>query len=81
MIVGIWLLITTLIAPTPSTRESILRIPLAEVRKPAERASTAPVFVLMPKVKLRKRLDLARDAERMAGRAPGLVVDGWVAIH
>jgi len=39
---------------------------------------SAPIFILVPQVKLRKRLDLARDAERVASRVPGLVVERWV---
>jgi uncharacterized protein DUF6441 len=39
---------------------------------------TAPIFLLVPQVKLRKRLDLARDAERVAGEVPGLIVGKWV---
>jgi len=39
---------------------------------------TAPIFLLVPQVKLRKRLDLARDAEKVAGSVPGLIVDKWV---
>ncbi len=39
---------------------------------------TAPIFLLVPQVKLRKRLDLARDAERVAGRVPRLIVEKWV---
>jgi len=39
---------------------------------------TAPIFLLVPQVKLRKRLDLARDAEKVAGRVPGLIVEKWV---
>jgi len=38
---------------------------------------SAPIFILVPQVKLRKRLDLARDAERVAGAVPGLVVAKW----
>jgi len=38
---------------------------------------TAPIFILVPQVKLRKRLDLARDAERIASRVPGLIVENW----
>ena len=38
---------------------------------------TAPIFILVPQVKLRKRLDLARDAERVAGTVPGLIVEKW----
>jgi hypothetical protein len=39
---------------------------------------TAPVFLLVPQVKLPKRLDLARDAEREADWVPGLIVANWV---
>lgn len=39
---------------------------------------TTPIFLLVPQVKLRKRLDLARDAERVAGRVPGLIVEKWL---
>jgi len=39
---------------------------------------SAPIFILVPQVKLRKRLDLARDAERVADRVPGLVAEKWV---
>ncbi|CUH17786.1 hypothetical protein JSE7799_00409 [Jannaschia seosinensis] len=39
---------------------------------------TAPIFLLVPQVKLPKRLDLARDAERAHGAVPGLVVENWV---
>jgi hypothetical protein len=35
--------------------------------------STVPIFLLVPQVKLRKRLDLARDAERAHRRVPGLI--------
>ena len=40
--------------------------------------ATVPIFLLVPQVKLRKRLDLARDAERVAASVPGLIVAGWV---
>jgi uncharacterized protein DUF6441 len=39
---------------------------------------SAPIFILVPQVRLRKRLDLARDAERVAGSVPGLIVQKWV---
>lgn len=38
---------------------------------------TIPIFVLVPQVRLRKRLDLARDAEVWAARLPGLITDHW----
>ena len=39
---------------------------------------TAPIFLLVPQVKLPKRLDLARDAERAHDAVPGLIVAKWV---
>ncbi len=38
---------------------------------------TAPIFLLVPQVKLPKRLDLARDAERAVDGVPGLIVANW----
>ena len=40
--------------------------------------ATAPIFLLVPQVKLPKRLDLARDAERAHDAVPGLIVASWV---
>lgn len=39
---------------------------------------TAPIFLLVPQVKLPKRLDLARDAERAQDAVPGQIVTNWV---
>lgn len=39
---------------------------------------TAPIFLLVPQVKLPKRLDLARDAGRALDSVPGLIVANWV---
>jgi hypothetical protein len=39
--------------------------------------ATVPIFLLVPQVRLRKRLDLARDADRVAGKVPNLVVEKW----
>ncbi|HIC67230.1 MAG TPA: hypothetical protein EYO87_14765 [Paracoccus sp.] len=39
---------------------------------------TAPIFLLVPQVKLPKPLDLARDAERAHDAVPGLIVANWV---
>jgi hypothetical protein len=38
---------------------------------------SAPIFIMVPQVKLRKRLDLARDADRVAARVPGFIVENW----
>jgi len=42
---------------------------------------TAPIFLLVRQVKLRKRLNLARDAERAAAAIPGSIVRNWVEDH
>ncbi len=38
---------------------------------------TIPIFVLVPQVKLPKRLDLAGAAEAVAGKVPGMIVERW----
>jgi len=40
--------------------------------------TTVPIFLLVPQVKLAKRLDLARDAERVHDTLPRLMVAKWV---
>jgi len=40
--------------------------------------ATVPIFLLVPQVKLRKRLDLARDAVRAHDAVPTLIVAKWV---
>ena len=40
--------------------------------------TTVPIFLLVPQVRLRKRLDLARDAVRAADAVSGLIVAKWV---
>jgi len=40
--------------------------------------ATVPIFLLVRQVKLRKRLDLARDAKAAQGRIPGAIVANWV---
>ena len=39
---------------------------------------TAPIFLLVPQVKLPKRLDLDGDVERALDSVPGLIVANWV---
>lgn len=41
--------------------------------------ATVPIFLLVPQVKLAKRLDLARDADRAQATVPGLIVANWVS--
>ena len=40
--------------------------------------TTVPIFLLVPQVKLPKRLDLARDTDRAQGALPGMIVANWV---
>jgi hypothetical protein len=40
--------------------------------------ATVPIFLLVPQVKLPKRLDLDRDAERAQDSVPALIVANWV---
>jgi hypothetical protein len=39
--------------------------------------STVVVFILVPQVTLRKRLDVASATQRWAGRVPGLIANHW----
>jgi hypothetical protein len=40
--------------------------------------TTVPIFLLVPQVRLRKRLDLAQDAARAQDALPGMIVAKWV---
>jgi hypothetical protein len=40
--------------------------------------TTVPIFLLVPQVKLPKRLDLDRDAEKAHDAVPGLIVANWL---
>jgi len=40
--------------------------------------TTVPIFLLVPQVRLPKRLDLARDAERAQEALPGAILANWV---
>jgi hypothetical protein len=51
---------------------------VASRSKTGRGGSTVPIFLLVPQVKLAKRLDLARDAERAQAAVPGLIVARWV---
>ena len=51
---------------------------VASKSKTGRGVATVPIFLLVPQVKLRKRLDLARDAERAHDAVPGLIVARWV---
>lgn len=39
---------------------------------------TVPIFLMVPQVKLLKRLDLARDADQAQDALPGAIVAKWV---
>lgn len=41
--------------------------------------ATVQIFLLVPQVKLSKRLDLARDAERVQAGLPGVIVAKWLS--
>jgi len=51
---------------------------VASKSKTGRNVATMPIFLLVRQVKLAKRLDLARDAERAVDRVPGLIVANWV---
>ena len=40
--------------------------------------TTVPIFLLVPQVRLAKRLNLARDAQRAVDAMPGRIVAAWV---
>ena len=42
------------------------------------RHGVVPIFLLVPQVKLAKRLDLARDAERATATIPSAITANWV---
>jgi hypothetical protein len=51
---------------------------VASKSKTGRGVATVPIFLLVPQVKLRKRLDLARDAEWAHEAVPGLIVGNWM---
>ena len=53
---------------------------VASKSKTGRGVATVPIFLLVPQVKLRKRLDLARDAERAVDGVPGMIVARWVQV-
>lgn len=50
---------------------------VASRSKTGRGVATVPIFLLVPQVKLPKRLDLARDAERAVDGVPGRIVANW----
>lgn len=40
-------------------------------------AQTVPIFILVPQVKLRKRLDLDRAANAAQARLPAMILARW----
>ena len=55
-------------------------IGVASRSKTGRGLTSAPVFLLVPQVKLRKRLDLERDAARVQAQVPGRIVREWVEV-
>ena len=51
---------------------------VASRSKTGRGVTTVPIFLLVPQVRLPKRLDLAREAERAGNAVPGLIVANWV---
>jgi hypothetical protein len=51
---------------------------VASRSKSGHGTATVPIFLLVRQVKLRKRLDLARDAKAAQERIPGAIVANWV---
>ena len=56
-------------------------IGVASRSKTGRGLTTVPVFILVPQVRLRKRLDLARDAARVQAQVPGRIVREWVEVR
>jgi hypothetical protein len=54
---------------------------VASRAKTSRNRVTAPIFLLVRQVKLPKRLDLDRDAERALESVPGLIVANWVEVR
>lgn len=50
---------------------------VASRSKTGRGVATVPIFLLVPQVKLRKRLDLARAARQAADSVPGKIAAGW----
>jgi hypothetical protein len=51
---------------------------VASRSKTGRGVTTVPIFLLVPQVRLPKRLDLAREADRALDSVPGLIVVNWV---
>lgn len=51
---------------------------VASRSKTGRELTSLPIFLMVRQVRLRKRLDLAREAERAISGVPGKIVAGWV---
>jgi hypothetical protein len=58
-------------------RENITRHKDGRVSSRLKGRATAVIFLLVPQVKLPKRLDLARDARAVENALPGMIVANW----
>jgi len=54
---------------------------VASKSKTGRGVATVPIFLMVHQVKLPKRLNLARDAERASAAIPGSIVRNWVEDH
>ncbi len=54
---------------------------VASKSKSGRGLTTVPIFPLVPQVRLRNRLDLARDAERAVVGVLGLIAAKWVEVQ
>ncbi|TVS02431.1 MAG: hypothetical protein EA407_09680, partial [Rhodobacteraceae bacterium] len=52
---------------------------VASRSKTGRGVTTVPIFLMVPQVRLPKRLDLARDAARAQDALPGAIVENWIA--
>ena len=66
------------VSKTGRVRENITRHKDGRVSSRLKGRATAVIFILVPQVKLSKRLDLARDARAAENAVPGLIVTKWV---
>jgi hypothetical protein len=52
-------------------------VPSAAAQRSGRALATVPIFILLPQVTVKKRLDVAGAARKWTARLPGLVLQGW----
>jgi hypothetical protein len=65
------------VSKTGRVRENITRHKDGRVSSRLQGRATAVIFLLVPQVKLPKRLDLVRDARAVENALPGMIVANW----